>query len=276
VALLANPDSGSGEAETISDLLAEGGAEVSSYALDECDRALAAEPERIVVAGGDGSIGCAAEAAGRAGVPLAVVPVGTANDFARALGIPQDPERATTLATAGTRTRRLDLGRIDGRPFVNVASAGLAPVAARSARGLKSRLGSLAYVVGAIRAGLSADPIECRVRCDGEDLFEGRAWQVTVALSGGFGGGAELESDPQDGILDLVVVEAGSRVKLVGHAYGMRSGRVEGQRGVLTGSGREIEVQTEGGAGFNVDGEIVEADRLRATIEPRAFELVVG
>lgn len=276
MALLANPDSGSGEAEAISDMLAKGGAEVGVFALDECDHALATGPERIVVAGGDGSIGRAAEAAGRAGVPLAVVPVGTANDFARALGIPQDIERAVALAVAGTSTRMLDLGWIGERPFVNVASAGLSPVAARNADGLKRRIGPLAYAAGAARAGLTADPIECRVRCDGEDLYEGRAWQVTVACSGGFGGGAELESDPQDGILDLVVIEARSRARLVLHAYGMRSGRVEGQRGVLNGSGREIEVRAGGGAGFNVDGEIVETGRLRATIEPRAFELVVG
>ena len=233
-------------------------------------------PERIVVAGGDGSIGCAAEVAGRAGIPLAVVPVGTANDFARALGIPQDPERAAVLAVAGTSTRRLDLGRIGERPFVNVASAGLSPVAARSADGLKRSVGPLAYAAGALRAGLAADPIECRVRCDGTEVYEGPAWQVTVACGGGFGGGAEVESDPQDGILDVVVIEAGSRAKLLVHAYGMRAGRVEGQRGVLTGSGSEVEVDAGGGAGFNVDGEIVEAERLRATVEPGAFEVVVG
>jgi diacylglycerol kinase (ATP) len=276
IALLANPDSGSGEATAVSELLAERGADVTAFGLDQCDQALAAAPERIVVAGGDGSIGRAAEVAGRAGVALAVVPVGTANDFVRALGIPQDCERAVALAVDGSTTRALDLGRVDGRPFVNVASAGLSPVAARRAEGLKRRLGRLAYTTAALRAGLTADPIECRVRCDGAEHYDGRAWQVTVACGGGFGGGAELEADPADGILDVVVIEAGSRARLVLHAYGMRAGRVERQGGVITGSGREIEVWAEARTGFNVDGEIVETDRLRATVEPRAFEVVVG
>ena len=68
---------------------------------------------------------------GALGVPLAVVATGTANDFARRMGLSDDLGTACRLAVRGTRLRRLDLARIDGRPFVNVASAGLAPAAAR-------------------------------------------------------------------------------------------------------------------------------------------------
>ena len=86
-------------------------------------------------------------------MPLAVLPTGTANDFARAYGLPGDPREAAELAADGERTRPLELGRLaDGRPFVNVASAGLASVAARNAQPLKPRLGPLAYGVGALRA----------------------------------------------------------------------------------------------------------------------------
>ncbi len=276
IALLANPESGSGEAGDVASLLAREGADVTSYDLDHCDRAVESQPQRIVVAGGDGSVACAAEAAGEAGVPLGVVAVGTANDFARALGLPQEPVAAARLAVSGRRMRRLDLGFVDERPFVNAASAGLSPVAARKAHGLKGALGPLAYAVGGLRAGLTAEPISCRVGCDGDDLFAGRAWQVTVGLTGAFGGGAEVEADPSDGILDVVVIEEGSRARLALRAYGMRAGEVEQQDGVVTGSGREVEVETDGQTGFNVDGELIEADRLRLTVKPRAFEVVVG
>ena len=276
LALLANPESGSGEAGEVEALLSQRGAKVSAFGLDQCDAAAKAEVERIVVAGGDGSVACAAEAAGRAAVPLAVVPVGTANDFARALAIPQDTEQAVRLAVEGTRTRGLDLGRLDDRPFVNAASAGLSPLAARKAHGLKRLLGPFAYAVGALRAGLSAEPVACRVRCDGRESFSGRAWQVTVACTGAFGGGAGIEADPHDGVLDVVVIEAGSRARLIVHAYGMRAGSVERQRRVLTCSGAEIEVETDGRTGFNVDGELLEAEHLRFTVERSAFEVVVG
>jgi len=276
IALLANPESGSGEADEVEDLLRDHGTEVSRFGLDQAIDVLASDPERIVVAGGDGSVGCAAEVAARARAPLAVVPVGTANDFARALEIPLDPGEAAELAVRGTRTERLDLGAVNERPFVNAASAGLSPVAARKAHGLKRVLGPLAYTIGALRAGLTAEPVDCRVRCDRAELFAGRAWQVTVACTGAFGGGAGVEADPHDGILDVVVIESTSRARLAVHAYGMRAGRVERQAGVITGEGREIEIDTHRRTAFNVDGELVEADALRFTVAPRAFEVVVG
>ena len=276
VALLANPESGDGEGTQVDRLLAGRGVDVKVFDLDRCDAAIETSPDRIAVAGGDGSIACAAEAAGRAGVPLAVIPVGTANDFARAVGIPQEPGPAIELAVDGSRTRRLDLGLAGERPFVNAVSAGLSPDAARNAHGLKRLLGPFAYAAGAVRAGLTTAPVRCEVRCDGETLFSGRAWQVTVGLTGAFGGGAEVEADPRDGLLDVVVIEAGSRLRLIAHAYGMRVGSIEDQQGVVTGSGREVEVVTAGGTGFNVDGELVEAERLRLSLRPRAYDVVVG
>jgi diacylglycerol kinase (ATP) len=276
IALLANPESGSGEADRAERLLRDHGAEVSRFGLDEASGAVASHPQRVVVAGGDGTIGCGAEVAARAGVPLAVVPVGTANDFARAMEIPLDPADAVKLAVRGARTESLDLGGFDGRPFVNAASAGLSPVAARKAHGLKRMLGPLAYAVGALRAGLTAEPVHCHVRCDGAELFGGRAWQVTVACTGAFGGGAGVDADPRDGVLDVVVIEATSRARLAMYAYGVRAGRIERHSGVITGAGREVEVDAERRTGFNVDGELVDAEEVRCTVEARAFEVVVG
>jgi diacylglycerol kinase (ATP) len=276
IALLANPESGSGEADRAERLLRDRGAAVRRFGLDEAGAAVTSHPQRVVVAGGDGSIGCGAEIAARAGVPLAVVPVGTANDFARAMKIPLDAAEASELAVRGSRTETLDLGAFDGRAFVNAASAGLSPVAARKAHGLKRMLGPLAYAVGALRAGLTAEPLRCRVRCDDAELFGGRAWQVTVACTGAFGGGARVEADPRDGVLDVVVIEATSRARLAMHAYGVRAGRIEGHAGVVTGSGREVEVDTGRPTDFNVDGEIVDAAEIRCTVQARAFEVVVG
>lgn len=279
LALLANPDSGSGEADEVERLLGERGSEVTRLGLDEAERATAERFDRIVVAGGDGSIGCAAEAAAAEALPLAVIAVGTANDFARVLGLPSDLEDACELAATGSRTRRLELGRMNGRPFVNVASAGLSPAAARKAHGLKGALGPLAYAVGALRAGATAKPVSCTVNCDGELLFSGEAWQLTVACTGAFGGGSGVDADPADGMLDAVIVPAGSRARLVSRAYGLRLGRIEAQRGVESCRGHAIEVRTESSdlaSGFNVDGEIVEETAASFTVDADAFEVVLG
>ena len=276
LALLTNPAAGSGESRRVADLLRAEVSAVRVFEVGQVGEAVAWRPSRIVVAGGDGSIAPAAEAAAGAGVPLAVVPVGTANDFARALDLPGDLGAACRLAGRGDRLRRLDLGRMGDRPFVNVASAGLPPAAAREARGLKGALGALAYPVGALRAGLSAEPFHCAVSCDGEDTFSGRAWQLTVALTGAFGGGASIEADPADGALDLAVIEAGSRTRLIRHALEMRRGRVSGQRGVQTRRCHSAHLTVAEATRFNVDGEVVRSGPVDLFVEAGAFNLVVG
>jgi diacylglycerol kinase (ATP) len=276
IAFLANPDSGSGEADAVAEAIRGLRADTASFPLDELEAALAASPARIVVAGGDGSLGPVAAAAARAEIPFAVIPTGTANDFARAMDIPFDPGDAVRLAVEGSETRRLDLAHMDDRPFLNAASVGLSPAAAEHASGLKETLGAVAYSAGALRAGIEADPVRCAVRADGELLFEGEAWQVTVACTGAFGGGSSVEADPADGRLDVVAIEAGSRARLVRHAYGLRAGDVEDQPGVHSLRAAAAEITLERTESFNVDGELVESGSCGFEVEPAAVALVVG
>ncbi len=273
IALLANPDSGSGEAETVEGELRRLGADVHTMAPDEIDAALALGPDRVVIAGGDGSLAAPAAAAGRAGIPVAVVPVGTANDFARHLGVPEDPAEACALALSG-EPRSLDLGWLEDRPFLNVASLGLAPAAARRAEGLKGALGPLAYAVGAVRAGLTTEPVRCAVACEGEEWFNGDAWQITVACTGAFGAGSSVDADPRDGRLDVVVIEARGRPALIRHAWGLRRGTVAQQSGAAKRLCTAAELRFDGRRRFNVDGELVESGSCRFTIAPGAVKVV--
>jgi diacylglycerol kinase family enzyme len=231
----------------------------------------------VVVAGGDGSIGLAARLASHVGAPLAVIPAGTANDFARAYDLPLELDEACALARdPGARTRHGDLGLVGGRTFVNAASAGLSVIAAREARPHKGTLGPLAYAVGALKAGLTAQPLRCRVRCDGESCFAGQAWQVVVAVTGAFGGGSEIGgTDPADGRLDVAIVPAGSRASLARRAYGMRTGRLTQQPDVVHHRAAVIEVQIEGHPAFNVDGELCRYDPARFTLCHGGFDVVV-
>jgi len=276
VALIANPESGSGGAEEVADRLRERGAAVKTFDPGNAAAAARARTDRIVVAGGDGSIGEGAAAAAVADRPLAVIPVGTANDFARELDLPRDIDEACRLAVEGSETLRLDLGRFDGRPFVNVVSAGLSPAAASEAEGLKGMLGPLAYTFGALRAGLTAQPLECTVEGDGEELFSGKAWQVSVACTGAFGGGASLDADAQDGRLDVVVIPAGSRVALARRAFGMRRGSIRHQNPVGDHLAREVILEVPKKTRFNVDGEVERAGTAEFIVEPAAFDVVVG
>jgi diacylglycerol kinase (ATP) len=278
VALVANERSGSSAPERCAECLRSFGAGVRRFDIEEIDEAVVSGVDRVVVAGGDGSIAPVAVAAGAAGIPLAVVPAGTANDFARRMNLPDELPEACRLAVQGTLMRELELGWLNReRPFVNVASAGLPAPAARRASSWKRLLGPLAYAAGAVAAGLSAKPLTCLVDCDGRELLAGEAWQVTVAASGAFGAGVVLDgTDPSDGRLDVMGIEAGPRLGLVGLAYRLRSGGVADHPRAFQTRCTTAEVRVPDGTPFNVDGEVVAAGSARFTAQERAFQLIIG
>jgi diacylglycerol kinase (ATP) len=287
VALVTNAASGRGtDADRVAALLRDAGAEVAVHpfdpagadaAVDEAARAAAAErPDRLAVAGGDGSIGPVAVHAAANDLPLAVIPTGTANDFARALDLPRDLEDAAALAARAGRERTVDLLRAGDRPFLNAASLGLSVIAAHRARPLKRPLGPLAYAVGALRAGATAQPLRCRVTVDDGQVFAGEAWQVIVAGTGAFGGGSELEeADPADRLVDVAVLEAGPRLALVRRAFGMRNGSLVDQPGVHHARGRTVELELPQGTPFNVDGEVCEVSPTRFCARDERVRVVV-
>lgn len=221
--------------------------------------------DRIVVAGGDGSLGAAALLSLRADVPLAVVPTGTANSFARWLGLPLDVEEASRLAGSGdVITMTAEVASADGRPFVNVASTGLAVIAAHGALPLKKRLGPLAYAAGAAKAGATGKPITTAVRNAETEVWRGDAWQIAIAASGAFGGDSNTGGvNPRDGKLDVAIVEAGARRKLVRHAWAMNRGRLVREDDVRHIRSRSVELDLPPHTQFNVDGEILRLARPR-------------
>jgi diacylglycerol kinase (ATP) len=278
VALVANEESGSSDPERCAECLRSFGARVRRFDIKEIDEAVVSGAHRVVVAGGDGSIAPVAAAAGAAGIPVAVVPAGTANDFARRMELPDELRAACELAARGTRVRELELGWLNRtRPFVNVASAGLPAPAAQRASSWKRLLGPLAYAAGAVVAGLTAKPLTCLVDCDGRELLAGDAWQITVAASGAFGAGVTLDgADPTDGRLDVVAIESGPRIGLIGLAYRLRSGGVAAHPRAFQTRCTTAEVRVPEGTPFNLDGEVVKAGSARFTAQQRAFQLVVG
>ncbi len=125
-----------------------------------------------------------------------------------------------------------------------------------------------------------------RVSCDGGELFDGKAWQVTVGSTGAFGGGSQIAADADDGLLDVVVIEGGPRAALARRAFGLKRGEIEEQAGVHDSRGAEITVALGPGHDLNVDGEVVPASALghddspagtlRFGVLDRELELVIA
>lgn len=269
IALIARGDR---EAERATAALARRGVSVARVRDDE---ALPPGCEMVVAAGGDGTAGPAALVAADAGLPLAVLPLGTANDFARALGIPDAFEDACDLVPARPRVEPVDLGLIDGRPFLNAVSAGLPVAAARRADDLKPRIGPAAYVAGGLMAGVRDDPVRGRVLLDGAEWFRGPAWHLLVANTGAHGAVLDVdEADPSDGLLDVVVLPAGPRRRLVPHALGLLRERPVLREGARHRRAARVALELPAEAALDVDGDLVTPWRAEIEVRPGAVRVV--
>jgi len=181
---------------------------------------LAAEVDVLMVFGGDGTVHEVANGLPvPAGPVVALLPGGTGNDLARAIGIPPDPVAAAT-ELAGARPRSLDLLDCGPRRAANGVNAGFAAAATEvlSPR-VKRLLGPAAYLAGGVRAGVNPPTWPARVEVDGR-VVEGEALAVVIGNGGSFGGGRWLipEADVGDGLLDVLVVPADtSKAELARH-----------------------------------------------------------
>jgi diacylglycerol kinase family enzyme len=289
VLLVRNRDSGSADRVDPAGVLVDRGCRVTDVDIADAARwARSRETrrlqgvDRVVVAGGDGSLGCAAALAQLGDVPLGVVPAGTANDFARAMGLPDELEQACVLAATGDELRDVDLAKVDGvdAHFVNVASIGLAPVAATHAKPLKRGIGALAYPVGAAIAAVRSRPVSVVARVDGHMVWTGKAWQAMVASTGAFGGWADTGATRDgDGQLDLVVVPAGRGGReLAFDAASLARGDLASREGVHHERGRRIELTLHRAPQMVVDGELLDVHQRRivAEVTDRPVRVVVG
>jgi len=183
---------------------------------------LAAEVDVLLVFGGDGTVHEVANGLplpGGDGPLVGLLPAGTGNDLARAIGMPPDPV-AAAAELADARPRALDLLDCGPRRAANGINAGFAAAATDVlSRRVKKALGPAAYLVGGVRAGLSPPTWPARVEVDGR-VVEGEALAVVVGNGGSFGGGRWLlpDADVGDGLLDVLVVPAdASKAALARH-----------------------------------------------------------
>ncbi|HJW58884.1 MAG TPA: diacylglycerol kinase family protein [Actinomycetota bacterium] len=181
---------------------------------------LAPEVDVLMVFGGDGTVHEVANGLPvPAGPVIALLPGGTGNDLARAIGIPLDPVAAAT-ELAEARPRSLDLLDCGSRRAANGINAGFAAAATEVlSRRVKKLLGPAAYLAGGLRAGMNPPTWPARVEVDGR-VVEGEALAVVVGNGGSFGGGRWLipEADVGDGLLDVLVVPADtSKAELARH-----------------------------------------------------------
>jgi YegS/Rv2252/BmrU family lipid kinase len=211
--LLVNPAAGGGRAQRLLPViereLAAAGLEYRivltegiEHGRREAVAALAAGEVPVVVSG-DGLVGQVGGALAGSGTPMGVIPGGRGNDFARVVGIPDEPEPAVAVLADGG-SRAIDIGEVNGRRFLCIASCGFDSDANRIAN--ESRIkGRLVYAYAALRALAAWKPARFTLTLDGR-RSEFRGYSVAAANSRAYGGGMFIAPDAEldDGLLDVV------------------------------------------------------------------------
>lgn len=233
--------------------------------------------ELIYVWGGDGSVQQAVDTIAGTGVSLAILPAGTANSLARALGIPIDLEAAIAIG-AGTTRRTLDVGTVNGEHFVVMAGAGFdASLMRDTSASDKAKLGKLAYIRSA-RQHLSDKLVQTTIKVDGEQWFRGRVSCVLVGNVGRVMGGgvAFAHAEPDDGRLEVGIVSARNAWDWGKVAARMATGHPERSRLVETTAARRIKIRFDTPVLYELDGGVRTAtDRLDIRVVPAALTVSV-
>jgi YegS/Rv2252/BmrU family lipid kinase len=242
--------------------------------------------DRVLAAGGDGTVRAVASGLAGSGLSLGIIPAGTANLLARNLGIPLTEPEAVEVAL-GSTTRHLDLVKIttdDNEPDRFAVMAGIGLDAAimsstdSSLKGLKDKVGSVAYVVATAKE-LGRRPRVMRITVDDGPTMRRRALICLVGNVGAIQGQVELIPDakPDDGLLDVVVASPARIRHWVGILRRLITRKAQDGDRVDQLTGKRVEVVLEESDEYELDGDTMgSCRRLLAEIEPGALEVCVA
>ena len=237
----------------------------------------------IFVAGGDGTlnevVNGVAAAGGLEAVQFGVVPLGTGNDFATALGIPLETDAALEMLLEG-REIRSDLGSVNGRLFLNTSGGGyVAEVSVNVTPQLKTYTGRLAYIIGGAQALFEYEPVRATVTTEPGHMRLGLGlYAFAVCNSRLIGGGRLIAPHAiiDDGLLDVCLIESMTAVEFV--ALGRKvadGGHVDDPR-VRYVQASSIIIELDRETKINTDGEVLSATRCEYSVLPRAARFLAG
>ena len=283
--LLVNPSAGGGQVREllprVEGALLDLGVDFRTVSTRDVDhgrqetRRAAAEGEIPVVMSGDGLVGQIAGVLAGGEVPMGVIPGGRGNDFARVIGIPTDPRAAVELLAAA-KTRAVDVGEVNGRRFLCIASCGFDSDANRIANQARYVKGNLVYAYAALRALVAWRPARFELLLDGEPQAH-TGYSVAAANSKAYGGGMFLAPDAEldDGLLDVVCVGQVGKLRYLANLPKVFKGRHVDNQEVTVRRARVLEIDADRPFAVYADGEHL-AD-LPATIRvlPGALNVIV-
>ena len=236
--------------------------------------AVTAGADVVVAVGGDGTVNEVINGLDGSDVPFGIVPIGTANDFAKQVGIPMDPDHAMDVILQ-REPMRIDTAALNGRRFINVSSGGVgAEATAETPSEAKEMLGMLAYAITGVRKLVDLAPHTATFRANG---FELTTEFLLFAVGNGrtTGGGTLIvpRASVIDGLLDVCIVEAMPRAEFAKLVLRIRHGDHVGSDGVHYLQVPSLDVTARESISVNVDGEPSDARRLEYRVRGRDLRM---
>lgn len=215
--------------------------------------------DAVILVGGDGTvnegINGIAEQSHRPVV--GIIPLGTVNDFARALDISLDPDEA--IALLGGKTTKADIGKVNDYYFTNVIAIGLlAEAVGDVTMEQKTSLGSLAYLFEGVKAAIQNDTYEMEVKADGKTYKEDMMLFICV-LTDSVGSFRHMneEADKSDGLLHGFIIKSTNTLQVVGTAKNLLTGNYKDDDNIIKFNAHEMHINANEALPLNVDGDLM-------------------
>lgn len=241
---------------------------------DAAIRASAGEVDLVILGGGDGTMNAAAGSLVETGLPLAILPLGTANDLARSLGLPLDPLAAARFIPRA-QPQPVDLGWVNGHYYFNVASIGFsAELAGELTSEAKKRFGVFGYAVAAVRVLRKVRPFGVTIEHDGK-VERVVTIQVSVGNGRHYGGGMTVEqaATVDDGNLDFYSLEINHWWRLLALLPALRRGTQGKAADVRAFKTQEIHLSTRKPRPINTDGELTTHTPAHFKVMPKILRI---
>ena len=214
--------------------------------------------DAVVIGGGDGSINYALPALIETKLPLLVIPLGTANNLARSLMLPNDIEETLDLLDQGTPVD-IDTGLINGIPFVNVVGLGLSTEINRlTPSSLKKWLGVVAFILTGFRLILKMNPFRATITTDEGKVVHSKSWQISICNGKHYGAGMVIKHDANhnDDKLHLLSTEVKHWWKNISIIPSVMTGHYKRDQEITLLTGCKIKIETRRKLKIDVDGDI--------------------
>src|SRR5579859_2288880 len=243
-------------------------------------KAVKAGCDLVAAHGGDGTLMQIASGLYNTGVPLAIFPGGTANSMAGELNIPKDVQMAVNLVASGEyELQTVDMGIANDQPFILRVAVGLEAAMQKNVdKNLRKEVGALAYAFSGINQLRKLDPIQYKVKVDGES-FEVEGVYCMIANSANLGLGKLQLSDKvnvSDGLLDLIILDNADLGTLVSVGTSILTGNGSKDNPMLHHwQGRKIKVKTRKQQPVSMDGKVLGELPIKAHVLPGALKIVV-